>query len=91
MDNTPFSKRVEILGDFYADVCEDTEASSIPFVIEHQDTLWICLASNAKYVTIQDRFHWAVEDAWSAFCEFLNIDKYGEYSSYSGILEFADE
>ena len=90
MDNTPFSKRVQIMGDFYADVCEDVEIMDTAFMLQYRDTLWICLAASVGYVTINDSFSWGVDDAWSSFCNFLSIDKYGDYDNYQELLAIAN-
>jgi hypothetical protein len=88
MDNTPFSKKVEILGDYYAIVCEQQHQSA--FVQEHRDTLMFCLASIVKWVTIEQRYHPYVESAWNDFCETLQVDPYGNYPSPAYMLEFAN-
>ena len=90
MDSTPFSKRVEILGDFYADICENDEVMSTAFIQEYRDTLWICLAATVGYITIHDSFRYAIDDAWVSFCNFLSIDKYGDYDNYSTLMEFVN-
>lgn len=87
MDKTSFSSQVEIMGDFYADVCENIEIMGTAFMLEYRDTLWLCLASTVGYATINNSFDWALEDAWNSFCNFLSIDKYGEYKNYHEILE----
>lgn len=89
MSKTLFSNKVRILGDFYASVCEDQNILSTPLLQEYNDTLWICLAANVNYVTINERFHWAVDDAWEAFCTYLGVDSFGEYNSYNEMVDFA--
>lgn len=90
MDSTPFSKRVEIMGDFYSDVQDNVEVMFSDFVLASNETLWICLASNAGYVVIQDRFAHAVNETWDAFCEYHGMDKYGNYDSYAMFLELSN-
>lgn len=87
MTNTPFSNRVQIMGDFYAEVCEDAEIMSHPFLVDHSDTLWMCLASNVKWVQILDRYHPMIDIAWDAFCDYLGVDKYGDYDSLDNMME----
>lgn len=89
MSKTLFSNKVDILGDFYASVCEDQAAMSTPLLQEYGDTLWICLAASVNYVTINERFYSSVDDAWQAFCDSLGVDSFGEYNSYSEMVEFA--
>ena len=89
MSKTPFSNRVNILGDFYAQVAEDDYMRSTPLLQDYNDTLWICLAAKVNYVTINERFHWAVDDAWQAFCDYLGVDSFGEYNSFDEMMEFA--
>lgn len=91
MDKTPFSKKVEILGDFYADVCEDESVMSSQLMQDHRDTFFICLSANVKWVTIDRDFDWFVEDAWVDFCESLHVDHHGEYESYVSLIEFINE
>ena len=88
--NTPFSKRVEILGQFYAWNSDNDDAVNSPFYLEYADTMWICLASNVGYVTIEDKFHPFVDDAWQAFILFLGLDIYGEYDSLVEMIELAE-
>ena len=89
MSKTLFSNKVRILGEFYAQVCEDEYVMSTPLLQDYRDTMWICLASNVNYVTINERFHWAVDDAWQMFCDYLGVDSFGEYNSYNEMVEFA--
>lgn len=88
---TPFSNKVSILGNFYAGVVDNNDILDTPFMQDHRDTLWICLASDVGYVVIQERFHWAVENAWDSFCEYLGIDSYGEYNNLVEMMEFVNE
>lgn len=89
---TPFSSKVTILGDFFAGMEDESDdILDTAFMQDHRDTLWICLASNAKYVVIQERFHWAVESAWDSFCDYLGIDSYGEYNNLVEMMEFVNE
>jgi hypothetical protein len=88
---TPFSNKVSILGNFFSEVVENADVLDTPFMQDHRDTLWICLASNVGYVVIEERFHWAVDNAWDSFCEYLGIDSHGEYSTLVDMMEFADE
>ncbi len=87
MSSTPFSKRVEIMGDFYGDVFDLDSPSS--FVEEHREMLRICLYSNAKYVVILDRLMPNIDATWDAFCIALGVDKYGNYENYNHIMEIA--
>lgn len=90
MTNTPFSKRVEILGDYYANMCEDVGTMSSALMQDHRDTFWICLAANVKYVSIEPRFHSFVNDAWDVFCEHLGIDKYGDFDSLDNLIDLVN-
>lgn len=88
---TPFSSKVTILGRFFSEVVENEDVLSTPFMQDHRDTLWICLASVVEYVVIQDRFHHLVDDAWDSFCEYLGVDSHGEYNDLVEMMDFADE
>lgn len=91
MDKTPFSKRVEILGDFYAAVQGNADILSHEFLQDNAETLWICLASNVNYVTVNNDYAWFVNDTWDSFCEYLGVDNYGWYESFNEMWEFAHE
>ena len=90
MNKTPFSKRVEIMGDFYAQVCDDADIMSHPFLVDHSDTLWMCLASNVRYVQILDRYYPMIDLTWDAFCDYLGVDKYGEFDSFNHMMEIVN-
>jgi hypothetical protein len=88
---TPFSSKVSILGNFYADVCEDEVVLDTQLMRDHQFTLGVCLASLVNHVTIQGGFHHSVDYAWNDFCEYLGVDNHGEYNNLVEMMEFADE
>lgn len=90
MVNTPFSKKCDILGDLYSAGQTNEEVVSSDLWNDWADTLWICLAAKVGYVTINDSFHFFVESAWDAFCDYLGIDMYGDYPSLSYMVEFAN-
>lgn len=92
MDKTPFSKKVEILGDFYADVCEDESVMSSQLMQDHRDTFYLCLAAITNWVTLnEEKMNWFIEDTWKDFCDSLNVDHYGEYKDYKTFMEFVNE
>lgn len=91
MDKTPFSKKVEILGDFYAEVCESESVMSSQLMQDQRDIFFLCLSANVKWVTLEERVHWFVEDAWKEFCDFLDVDYHGNYESLAALMEFAEE
>jgi len=88
---TPFSNKVSILGNFYADVCEDEAILDTQLMRDHQFTLGVCLAALVKHVTIEEGFHHSVEYAWNDFCDYLGVDSYGDYKDLVEMLDFADE
>ena len=92
MDKTPFSKKVEILGDYYAEICEDDVLMSMQSMQEHRDILFLCLASGGKWITLnEERVGWFIEDTWKYFCELFRVDHYGEYQDYKSLVDFANE
>jgi hypothetical protein len=90
MDKTPFSNKVEILGDFYAEVCESESIMSSQLMEDHRDIFFLCLSSNVKWVTLEERVHWFVEDTWKAFCDYVGIDHHGEYENFVMLMRFAE-
>lgn len=91
MDKTPFSKKVEILGDFYADVCENESIMATQLMQDQRDIFFLCLSSNVKWVTLEERSHWFVEDAWVQMCDYVGVDHHGNYQSFSSFMDFANE
>ena len=90
MNKTPFSKKVEILGDFYADVCEDESVMSSQLMQDHRDTFYLCLAAVTKWATLsEERVSWFVEDAWKDFCDYVHVDQGGEYQDYKSFMQIA--
>lgn len=91
MTNTPFSKKVEILADFYAFYSGNGVVESSDFWLDWSDTLWICLAAKAEWITINEPFHEYVNGAWNTLCEYIGIDSYGNYESLEHVIRFANE
>jgi hypothetical protein len=85
MDSTPFSDRVRILADFYASVIDEEEEQS-DFVQGNADVLWVCLCSNIGWITINDSFSANVDDAWTNFCNYLNVDENSYYESFNEMV-----
>jgi len=91
MTNTPFSKKCEILGDYYASVHDNAAIMSSKLMADHRDIFLICLAITANWVSAQDRLEWHVSDTWDDFCDSFGVDKYGSFSSLQEFLDFANE
>lgn len=90
---TPFSKRVEILGDWWAFAYDNDEMRGGEWISEYSDILSLCLAINAKWVAPIDngRLESNVNIVWDRFCEWFGVDNYGDYDSLQQFLDFANE
>ena len=91
MDKTLFSNKVEILGDYYAEVCESESIMSSQLMEDHRDIFFLCLSSNVKWITLEEKMNWFIEDTWKAFCDHVGVDHYGEYKDYNSFMEFVNE
>lgn len=89
MDKTPFSKKCEILHDFYMDYSESNEYKD--FVKIHDLGLPAALLSFNGSATLTDVGIKHVEETWADFCELLKIDHHGEYEDLDSLIEFANE
>lgn len=89
MDKTPFSKRVEILHDFYMDYSGSEEYDEFISLNDLGFPAAILLYTDAATLTDKGMTH--VNDTWNAFCELLEVDSYGEYDNLDSLMEFANE
>jgi len=89
MTNTPFSKRVEILGSYYAEVCENDNVMQSNLMQDYSDTFFLCLAHITGNIIIQEKYSPNVDIVWDAFCELWDMDNYGQYNSLADFIELA--
>ena len=88
MTNTPFSKQVEIVADFYLNMGGDyPELISLydlgfPFAVG---------VSQGSITALSDRGNAWITETFEAICEELGIDKYGEYDSLNDMVELSNE
>ena len=86
MDNTPFSKKCEILHDFYM---EHSGSDEYEEFISLNDLGFpaAVLVMNGGAVLLDEgeRF---VEETWQALCEELEIDHHGEYKSLDDLKSY---
>lgn len=89
MDSTPFSKKCEILNDFYISNASDEYWHDL---ITMQDLGFpaAVLAVNGG-ATLTDIGIGFVEETWQALCNELGVDHYGNYDSLESLLGFANE
>lgn len=93
MEQTPFSDKVEIIAEAYiGDPDAGHPAHMNDYFLSYDVSTSIALAIYFGGVTtITDRGRDWIEDGWSALCELMQIDQYGEYESWQQILDFLDE
>lgn len=89
MDKTPFSKRVEILHDFYLDYSGSDEYDD--FILLNDLGLPAAVLSMMGAVTLTDIGISYVENTWRDFCELIEVDHMGNYNSLSQMLDMEDE
>jgi len=89
MDKTPFSKKCEIMHDFYMDYSGSEEYADF---IELNDLGFpAAVLMFMEAATLTDTGINFVESTWEAMCEMLEIDYLGDYSSLYEMMEFANE
>ena len=89
MDKTPFSKKVEILHDFYMNYSISDEYADF---MKIQDLgLPAAVLSFSGSVNLTDIGIKYVEETWIALCELFEVDYHGEYDDYDSFMEFVNE
>lgn len=89
MDKTPFSKRVEIMHEFYMDYSGSEEYDD--FISLNDLGFPAATLSYTGAATLNDNGMAYVNDTWNALCELLGIDSYGDYDNLDSLMEFANE
>jgi hypothetical protein len=87
MDNTPFSKKCEIIRDF----AETTLAEDAypEFITRNDLGCAFALGVADDMLTLNERGMRWVEETWTDLCENLEIDMYGNYESLDHMLNLA--
>jgi hypothetical protein len=86
---TPFSKKVEILNDFYIDYSGSGEYDD--FIQLNDLGFPAAVLSIMGAATITDIGEGFIEQTWVALCELLVVDHHGEYDSLDDLMEMSDE
>jgi hypothetical protein len=89
MDNTPFSKKCEILNDFYMDYA-NTDRYVEFFLLNDLGIPAALLYMNggAEITEIGTAF---IDETWRALCELLQVDYMGDYPSLEYMIDLNDE
>ena len=87
MDNTPFSKKCEIIRDFTETAL--MEDAYPDFVTVNDLGCAFALGVADDMLTLNERGMRWVEETWQDLCIRLEIDMYGEYVSLDQMLDFA--
>lgn len=85
MDNTPFSKKCEILNDFYMDWSGSEEYDEFISINDLGFPAAALVVNGGAILTdIGQSF---VQETWIALCDMLAVDHYGEYTSLYDLME----
>lgn len=89
MDKTPFSKKCEILHEFYIEYANSGEYDDFIAINDLGIPGAVLVVNGAA--TLTDTGIGFVENTWIDFCDLFGVDHMGEYDSFSQILEMEDE
>lgn len=89
MDSTPFSKKCEILHDFYIANAVDEDWQD--FISLHDLGLPAAVLVVNGGATLTDIGIAFVDETWQALCNELGVDHYGNYESLESLISFANE
>ena len=81
MDNTPFSKKCEILGALHMFYSNTDNEGWKEFFTWSDVGLPMAWMVSANLITIKSEGKQHVNDAWDMFCEMISIDADAKYSS----------
>jgi hypothetical protein len=87
MDNTPFSKRCEIITNFTDIAMSESWASG--FFDFYDLGVAFAIGANGNMLTLHDEGMRYVNDTWDGMCELLGVDNYGSYDDIRHLMEFA--
>lgn len=84
MDNTPFSKKCEILNDFYLEYSGSDEFENFIALNDLGFPAAVLVMNGSVILTdVGQNF---IEETWQMLCEELEVDHYGEYESLEDLL-----
>jgi len=83
------TEKCQILSNAYADMEGDPVWT--PLFAEYDLGFTFAFGVDYEMITLNQRGIESVEKAWDGMCEALGIDKYGDYFSFSDMVEFANE
>lgn len=87
MDNTPFSKRCEIITNFTDIAMGESWAQGF---FDYFDLgVAFAIGVNGDMLTLKDEGVRYVNDTWDGMCELLGVDNYGTYDSIRDVMQFA--
>jgi len=89
MSSTPFSKKCEILKDYYMDTKSSNDVTDI-LLYMYDLGFPAAMLYLDDAVTLTDKGVQYVEDTWKGICEAFDIDHLGDYDSYATFMEIAD-
>jgi hypothetical protein len=81
MDNTPFSKKCEILGRLHIFYGDTDNAGWKDFFAWSDLGLPMAWMASSGLVTVKTEGKQYVNDAWDMFCTLINIDANAKYES----------
>lgn len=85
MDSTPFSKKCDIMNDFYMDYAGSEEYDEFISINDFGFPAAALVVNGGAILTdIGQSF---VEETWIALCELLGTDHYGQYDSLEELME----
>ena len=82
-----FSEKVEILAQFYADVCENEEIQSAQFMQDYSGEYLLCLQASVGYILLLPKSEPNIEYAWQEYCKYMLIDEKGDYAALKAQIE----
>lgn len=89
MDKTSFSKKCEILNDFYMEYSGSDEYDEFISINDLGFPAAVLVMNGSANLTdIGINF---VNDTWKAMCEVLEVDHMGEYNSLTEMENMSDE
>ena len=90
MSNTPFSKKCEIMKDYWLEYRQDFASDGWEVIFVYDMGFPAALLYLDEAATLNDKGIGYVEDAWVGMCNYMEVDELGDYDSYSHMQEIAD-
>ena len=82
-----FSEKVEIMAQFYADVCENEEIQSAQFMQDYRGEYLLCLQASVGQILLLPPIEGNMELAWQAYCHYMLIDEMADYEVLKAQIE----